>query len=196
MTSTTSSISSGIASNLYSRSGLPPTGSIGLGTSPVSSTMRVPRPAARMTACMPSLYQTRGPVRRGRVKNETKTVLAAIVHDLATNAFDRTSRRLLAAQAECKAKGKRECDHQSGEQCLHEFGRNAELVQDRQDRRDPDRVLRDRPREIAGVRTGRPCRTRDDILDRLGDDSRENEDQDRYDDLREVEENHLLEEYK
>ena len=41
-----------------------------------------------------------------------------------------------------------------------EFGRNAELIQDRQDRCDPNRVFRDCPREIAGVSARRAPNSR------------------------------------
>src|SRR3989344_916532 len=151
--STTSSTWSGRASSLYSRSGFPATSSIGFGTAVVSSSILVPRPAARMTACIVHiLAETQKPAcagfceTSGTAESEPsprKTLV--VVRDLGTNSFDRSRSGLFAAQTKREPEAQCERDDDTGEKGLHEFRRDAELIQNRKDGSDPDRVLRDRP---------------------------------------------------
>src|SRR3990167_10356632 len=71
------------------------------------------------------------------------------VRDLGTNPFDRSRSRLFAAQTKREPKAQCERDDDAGEKGLHEFRRDAELVQNRKDGSDPDRVLCDRPGQIT-----------------------------------------------
>src|SRR5579871_6051567 len=119
-------ISSGSDSNSYSKSVLSPSGNRAFGELSVNSFILVPRPAARITACMASLYllgaceqhENRPDVLEGRFSIHYKPDLVLVVRDIGTNFLDDVGCSFFAAQPKGKAKCKRERDDDASEKRL------------------------------------------------------------------------------
>src|SRR3989344_4320731 len=116
------------------------------------------------------------------------------MRNLRANALDGTGCSFFAAQAERKAKRKRECYHDTRKERLDEGGRDLELVERCHDGEDPDGPLRDRAGEISSMGA---CRTRCaayQSFHHFSHYSAEDKDEDRHYDLREVQQDDLLQE--
>src|SRR5262249_54709538 len=113
---------------------------------------------------------------------------------LLTHLFDVASGCSLSAEAEGKADGERDCDHDTGKEGLHECRSDLKLVKRREHRENPDGPACDRTEEVRRGEMRRACGTRNHPLCRLRDERSDEKDEHRRDDLREVAEHHVTKE--